>query len=597
MIVLLLLFFTGLALGQERLTETKVLRDLRIEMRDGVKLAADVYLPGGGAERRPTLVARTPYNRAGLRRDAEWFAQQGYAFVAVDVRGRFASEGPFYPFVNEGPDGYDMIEWAARQEWSNGKVGTYGASYLAWDQYRAALENPPHLVAMFANVGGADFYQEFGYPGGTLNLGWGIWIARSAETSPPAQSLPEQKAVLSRILESPGEWLRQHPRDRAKVFDPFPTHRRIYDDFLAHPTFDAYWHDPAFHVPATWGRMKDVPTLFVSGWYDYFSAGVLRNFENLSAKQQSPHRLVMGPWWHAVGPRECGDGDFGTGAQVDMRALSLEWFNHWLKGEPLTTLAKDRVRYFRMGGGSEGRTEKGRREHGGSWETASTWPPPAIGRSLYLEDGGHLSGAPTKTGSRTYVFDPERPVPTIGGRFGIGAWTPNCFQNQVCRAGVLGCENEDPLANRPDVLSFSSEPLEEAVETTGAAKATLWVSSDSPDTDFTVKLIDVAPDGYAAIIADGQIRLRYRDGFARENLNTPGEIVRVEIPLYSSSNLFAKGHRIRVDISSSNWPQFESNSNTGEAVNDWTRRRKARNSVYLGPERPSKVQLPVVPVR
>lgn len=597
MIVFLLVLFTGLAFAQEPLTETRVLRDVRIEMRDGVKLAADVYLPGGGAERRPTLIARTPYNRAGLRRDAEWFAQHGFAFMAVDVRGRFGSEGPFYPFVNEGPDGYDTIEWAARQEWSNGKVGTYGASYLAWDQYRAALENPPHLVAMFANVGGADFYQEFGYPGGALNLGWGIWIAKSAETSPPAQSLPEQKAVLSRILESPGVWLRQHPRERAKVFDPFPTHRRIYNDFLAHPAFDNYWRNPAFFVPGTWARMKDVPTLFVSGWYDYFSAGVLRNFENLSAKQQSQHRLVMGPWWHAVGTRECGDGDFGSVAQVNMRELSLEWFNHWLKGEPLQTLAQKRVRYFRMGGGSEGQNEKGQREHGGVWKNADTWPLPTSVRSLYLEDGGRLNSAPTKTGSRTYVFDPDHPVPTIGGRFGIGSWTPNCFQNQVCRAGVLGCENEDPLTSRPDVLSFSSEPLDEAMEVTGAPSATLWVSSDAADTDFSVKLIDVAPDGYAAIIADGQVRLRYRDGFARESLNTPGEIVKLEIPLYSSSNLFAKGHRIRVDISSSNWPQFESNSNTGEAVNDWTQRRKARNSIYLGPERPSRVQLPVVPAR
>lgn len=597
MIVFLLLLLSGLAFSQEPFHETKVLHGIRIEMRDGVKLAADVYLPSAGEKRWPTLIARTPYNRAGLRRGAEWFAQRGFAVVAVDVRGRFESEGPFYPFVNEGPDGYDVIEWAARQGWSNGKVGTYGASYLAWDQYRAAMENPPHLVAMFANVGGADFYQEFGYPGGTLNLGWGIWLLRSAETSVPAQSLPEEKAALSRILEKPGEWLAKHPRERGKVLDPFPTQRRAYDDFLAHATFDSYWRDPAFYVPGTWARMKDVPTLFVSGWYDYFATGLLRNFEHLSAKQQSPHRLVMGPWWHAVGPSDCGDGDFGTAAQVDMQTLSLEWFNHWLKGEPLETLAKERVRYFMMGGGSEGRNAKGQREHGGTWKNASTWPPPANLRSLYLSDEGRLTGNPTKTDSRTYVFDPNHPVPTIGGRFGIGAWTPNCFQNQVCRVGVLGCESEGPLASRPDVLSFSSEPLEEPVEVTGAARATLWVSTDAPDTDFSVKLIDVAPDGYAAIISDGQIRLRYRSGFARESLTPPGEIVEVEIPLYSSSNFFAKGHRIRIDISSSNWPQFESNSNTGEPVNDWTKRQPARNTVYLGPERPSRVLLPVVPVQ
>ena len=580
----------------------EVRRDIMVPMRDGVRLAADLYLPTGSGPaapgRFPTLVSRTPYNRAGLRAEAEFYAQRGYAVVAQDVRGRFGSEGRFYPFVQEGLDGYDTIEWAAAQDWSNGKIGTFGASYLAWDQYRAAMERPPHLAAMFANVGGANFYQEFGYPGGAPNPGWAIWIVKSAETSPAAQKDPEAKRVLTRILENPGDWLRQSPVDRAKVFEPFPVHRRIYEDFLAHTTFDAYWHDPAFLTPAGWSRMKDVPILFISGWYDYFGTGALKNFEALTKAQRTPKRLVMGPWWHAIGSSSCGDGFFGDDAGVAVRELTASWFDMWLKGKPADPKSVQPVRYFRMGGGSAGGDAKARRAHGGEWLTASAWPLPAARPvRLYLGTGGKLVRSAAAGPPLSFVFDPSNPVPTIGGRYGMGSWTPLCFQDQVCRPGVLGCKDSAPLAARSDVLTFATDPLEEAMEVTGSVRVRLWISSDAPDTDFTAKLIDVAADGYAAILADGQVRARYRSGFAKGVTLKPGEVVPVDIDLGPTSNLFAKGHRVRVDISSSNWPQIDPNPNTGAPVNTTDGSRKARNTVYMETRRHSHIELPIVPAR
>jgi putative CocE/NonD family hydrolase len=597
-----LLLVSAIAAAQQAATPpfaVEIVRDVMVPMRDGVRLATDLYLPAASGKRAagrfPTLVSRTPYNKAGISNEGQWYAQRGYAVVAQDVRGRFRSEGTFYPFTQEGGDGYDAIEWAARQEWSNGKVGTFGASYLAWDQYRAAMERPPHLAAMFANVGGANFYQEYAYPGGALNLGWAIWILQSAATSPAAQENPEAKRVLTGILEQPGDWIRISPLERAAVFEPFPVHRRIYQDFVTHSRFDDYWRDPGFFTPAAWKRMKDVPVLFISGWYDYFGDGLLSNFTALGKSQKTPKKLVMGPWPHGIGSSSCGDGYFGDDASVPVRELTLDWFDYWLKGDPFDKVPEQTVQYFRMGGGSGNRDADGRLTHGGKWLTAPSWPVPSMRETrFYLAAGGKLGQAAADAERRSFVFDPSNPVPTIGGRYGVRSLTPPCFQDQVCRPGVFGCTNESPLSDRTDVLTFSTEPLTEDLEVTGPVRARLWVSTDAPDTDFTAKLIDVYPTGYAAILADGQIRLRYRKGFDKDQPVKPNEVAEVEIELGSTSNLFAKGHRIRVDISSSNWPRVEPNANTGAPVTNGGEKRKARNTVYLDTKRPSHVALPVV---
>ncbi|HYM11415.1 MAG TPA: CocE/NonD family hydrolase, partial [Bryobacterales bacterium] len=515
---------------------------------------------------------------------------------AQDVRGRFASEGDFYAFVNEGKDGYDIIEWAAAQPWSNGKVGTFGASYLAWDQYAAAMYEPPHLVAMFANVGGADFWREFGRPGGAPNLGWPLWMLKSAETSPQAAQNATAREPLTKVLSDPAAWFALDPQKRGEIFHGFPAHARMYRDLYDHETFDGYWRQEALYIPGQYGRMKDVPIFFISGWFDYFGEGVLQNFADLSRTQKTMKKLWMGPWPHGVGSATCGDGDFGPAAAVDVNALTLDWFDHWMKGSAFQVAPPEAVRLFRMGGGSGGRDAKGRLEHGGEWRPASIWPPAGpILSEYYLHGDGVLSPArPGGEPPTSFVYDPAHPVPTIGGRYGVGRWTPNCAQNQVCSLKILGCTDSLPLDRRADVLSFSTAPLKKSVEVTGKIRAALWVSSDAVDTDFTAKLIDVYPDGYALILTDGLIRMRYRDGPDKVERMRLGAVYEAVIDLGSTSNLFGPGHRIRLDISSSNYPRVEPNPNSGEPAVRPTRRVEARNTVYHERGRASYVALPMV---
>jgi putative CocE/NonD family hydrolase len=571
-----------------------------VAMRDGVRLATDVYRPARGGQpvetRFPVLIYRSPYNKDGNRKSAIYFAQHGYVVLAQDCRGRFVSEGAFYPFVNEGRDGYDTIEWAAAQPWSNGKVGTLGASYLAWDQYLAAMERPPHLVAMFANVAGANFYRESAYRGGAPGLGWPIWILYMARTSSEAAHDPPAASELTAVFDDPRSWLGRHPQLRAESFQKFPAYRRMYEDFYSHPDFDQYWRQTAFHIAGHYRRMKDVPVFFISGWYDSFVEGVLENYAALSRLHKSAQKLWVGPWPHAIGGATCGDAAFGAQAAVREDELALDWFDRWLKGRGFRVIGAEPVRIFRMGGGDGGRTFEGKLNHGGEWLALDTWPPPAARPArYYLRDSGSLSPtAPGREEPSSLAFDPERPVPTIGGRYGLPPWTPSGPQDQRCSPKIFGCEGSAPLKERDDVLSFSTAPLQGPVDVIGKVSATLWISSDAVDTDFAAKLTDVYPDGYALILADGQLRARYRTSFERPELMKPGKTCRLAVDLGSVANRFAVGHRIRVDVSSSNYPKFEPNPNTGEPPDRWTRRVKTRNTVYHHAGRASYVELPIM---
>ena len=555
-----------------------------VAMRDGVRLATDVYLPPvsgeAGTKRYPVLVYRSPYGRGGAKGDARYLTARGYVVVAQDVRGRADSEGDFFPFVQEGPDGYDTIEWAAAQPWSNGKVGTFGASYLAWDQYFASMYKPPHLTAMFTLVGGADFYQDFAYPGGIPNLSWPVWMVKSALTGRPGT--PEAKGVLAVILENPAEWLGQSPDERAKVFASFPAQARAYKDFYEHPTPDAYWKQKGFYNLDSYTAMKDVPTVFLTGWYDYFVEGVLHNFETLSRQRHTPQKLIVGPWPHPTGDDTCGDAYFGTTAAVDQRMLMADWFDHWMKGTGLKAISNAPVDFFRMGGGTD-KKKPGKLSHGGTWLNASAWPPPAKGVGYFLSANTRLTNAPVQQeGIRTITYDPKHPAPTIGGRYGMGGWSPNCAADQVCSSRYLGCDNDQPLNQRQDVLSFEGPPLQRAVEVTGMATTKLWVSSDARDADLVVKLIDVYPDGHSLLLSVGQLRLRYRNGFDRSAWMKPGEHYEVTVELGTVSNLFAVGHRIRFDITNSDYPRLEPNPLT------------SKTTIHFSASQPSRIELPVI---
>ncbi|HLJ13096.1 MAG TPA: CocE/NonD family hydrolase [Bryobacteraceae bacterium] len=540
-----------------------------VPMRDSTRLATDIYRPARGGialgGRFPVIVTRSPYNKNGERRKAIQFAQRGYVFIAQDCRGRFASEGHLIPLVNEGRDGYDTIEWAAAQTWSNGKVATTGASYLAMDQLAAALEQPKHLVAMYIAVGAENFYFDSAYRGGVPSLGWPVWLLLMAATSPQAAHDPKTAESLNNLVKHPAPWFAQSREQRGEVFRNFPDEMTAYKDFYAHPLFDAYWKQKGFDIADYYAQMKDIPMLFVSGWYDTFADATLENFTELSRRQNTPKKLLMGPWPHGYGKSACGDAAFGIEANLDEPALWFDWFDHWLKNKPFTMIPAQPVRYYRMGGGAG--FKEGKLLPGGRWRNSLSWPPTGEKpQRLYLHGEGRLDeAAPGSEQAQTYIYRPDNPVPTRGGRYNAA-----CIQNQ---AG---------LEKRADVLSFSTTPLNAAMDITGMIRATLWISSDAPSTDFTAKLMDVYPDGYAMNFADGQIRASDRDGFTRSEPLKPGKIYRVEIDLGSASNLVARGHRVRLDISSSNYPKLEPGAS------------EARNTLYHDTGHASFVELPVV---
>lgn len=571
-----------------------------LPMRDGVKLSTDIYRPARGGKQAegkfPVLIERTPYGKGGRSNVVALLTQRGYVVVLQDCRGRYLSEGDFYPFVNEGQDGYDTIEWAAAQSWSDGRVGTFGGSYTGWDQYFAAMLRPPHLGAMFTQMAGAALYEEVPYPGGAPNSAWPLWILRSALTSYEAKQHPAAVETMEHVRKSPYAWLQANPQKRGEIFNEFPAYKKVYEDFYSHPLFDGYWKQRGFYTAGYFREMKDVPMLFVSGWYDFFLEGVLQDFAALSRMQKTEKKLMVGPWPHGIGTGECGDASFGGDTAEDQGALIADWFDHWMgRSTGFGRIGSDPVRIFRMGGGDGSRTGRGKLNHGGEWLAASAWPPSGVHPAkYYIHDNGVLGpDLPKNDAPSSFEFDPQNPVPTIGGRAQV-AGTPTCVQDQVCSPRIPGCKDSLPLNRRADVLSYSTPPLARPVEVTGSIQARLWVSSDAPDTDFTAKLMDVYPSGYAVILADGELRARYRDGFDAARLLKPQAVYAITIRLGSTSNLFATGHRIRLDISSSNFPKFEPNPNTGEANGAWTRQVKAHNAVYHDAKNASYVELPTM---
>jgi putative CocE/NonD family hydrolase len=498
-----------------------------VPMRDGVKLATDVYRPasnGAAVEGRfPVLVTRSPYNKNGERRRGVFFAKHGFVFVAQDTRGRYQSEGEPYPLITEGRDGYDAIEWAAVQPWSNGKVGTTGASYLAMDQYAAAIERPPHLEVMYAAVGGANYYYDSAYHGGIRELGWPVWLLLSAATDPHADAATRDR--LNEMVKHPEPWLREPAAKRAEVFANFPAQRCAYDDFYAHPEYDAYWRQTGFDTSDHYAQMTDVPIFFLSGWYDSFADSTIQNFTALSRIQKTPKRMMIGPWPHGYGKPQCGDAWFGPTAELDENPLQLDWFNHWLKARPFELLGPDRVKYFRMGGQESERDALNRLTPGGEWITASSWPPAPE----------HIERVSLTPGE--YQYDPRNPVHTTGGRNG-----PTCIVNET--------------VNRPDVLTTVAEPLKTAMNITGKVRVTVWISADAPTADVVSKLIDVYSDGYAAPLLEGMQRAQTSGGAPQC----------VTVDLGTTSVRLLAGHRVRVDISSSSFPKLEPNPHPAHVV-------------------------------
>jgi len=592
--------------------EVVVAKNVMVPMRDGVRMATDVYRPARNGEavagKLPTLLSRTPYGKNGGEDNAKFFAQRGYAVVIQDVRGRFESEGTFYIYVNEGRDGYDAVEWAASQPWSNGDVGTFGGSYLAATQHALAVEKPPHLKAMFVRVSTSNYLEDGAGAGGAFALLHNLAYALNlASRSQEASEDPARKTALSSAVERDNliDWLEAYPfRPNASPLELIPTYHRWFQDWVDHPSFDDYWKQNGYTFELTYDRYPDIPVYHVGGWYDIFLRGTLNNHSGLAERHQSPTRLMIGAWEHGVGPRVTGDVDFGEEAEVDIRLEQLQWFDQVLKGEDTGVLDGPPVKLFVMGGGSGVRTPEGHHAHGGEWVSVASWPAPGLtARPFYFQPDGSLSAerAPASAEPSSFTFDPANPVPTIGGKLDSGKQLSfSGPYDQKCIEGkIFGCRDDLPLSARRDVLVFQTPPLEEDLVVMGPVTVKLWVSSTAQDTDFTAKLVDVHPPtkddqwGYHMLIADRILRARYRNRPEREELMEPGELYELEIDLLGTANRFKTGHRLRIDISSSNFPFFDVNPNTGERLGHHTRMLTAVNTVYHDAGRPSHVVLPI----
>ena len=604
---------------------TWIERGVRVPMRDGITLATDVYFPLKPDSGRawPTLLVRTPYDRLLQDRNGEcsWFAAQGYAVVVQDCRGRFESEGVFRLGRGEAEDGYDAVEWAAAQPWSNGRVGTMGTSYLAWVQSALATLAPPHLAAMWVHEGIANGLKESVRQGGAFELRWMGWAFYGAATDPHLDA--DTRRHLTGV--DFRDWLSWAlPQPGVSPLSLSPTYEAWYREYATTGTEGPLWEARGPNVERYHGEHADVPTVYSGGWYDSYTRATIRNFLALRASKEQPQFLLMGPWTH--GSQEpthtyAGDVDLGPQAAIDFLDAQRRFFDRWLKGEAGPEMPP--VRYFLMGGGSGRRRLDGRLDHGGVWRDSASWPPEgARTRLFYLGDDAALSDAPAaRAGERAIVYDPRHPVPTVGGNISflnyilpvperledvsvharMAPVSPIGGQNQVTCPGLFGAKPPyGPLIARPDVMSFVTARLERPVVLAGSISVRLWVSTDAPDTDFTAKLVDWYPpspddpEGYALNIMDGIQRLRFREGYDRERPAAPGEVVPLVIEMYPSANVFQAGHRIRLDISSSNFPRFDLNPNTGEPLGRAGAYRIATNRVHWGPDRPAALELTVL---
>jgi uncharacterized protein len=599
-------------------------RDLMVPARDGVRLATDVYRPPGIGP-FPVLLERTPYDKSAPSRSertaavaaprsraevAAYFLRHGYAVVYQDCRGRYRSEGRFTKYLSEAQDGYDTLAWLMTRPWCNGRIGTFGLSYAAHTQAALGCLDPPGLAAQFLDCGGfSNAYRSGIRHDGAFDLKQATWAYNNAladARDPAVKAALQAEDIKAWFARMP--WRRGHSPLRAAP---------EYEDYLfeqwSHGRFDDFWKQPGIYAEGYWDRYADVPIVHLSGWYDPYARTAVENYVGLSRRGHAPNRLILGPWTH--GDRSlsyAGDVDFGVAAAVDgnlaedFLALRCNWFDCWLKGVENGVDKDPPVRIFVMGGGSGRRNNAGRLDHGGRWRTAADWPLPQTRWTAYYLHGDRTLG-PAKPDAGMpplgFRFDPRDPVPTIGGALSSG--------EPLMRGGaydqregprVFGARTPfRPLSERADVLSFATPPLDREIEVAGPVTVRLWIASDSPDTDFTAKLIDVHPpnhdypEGFAMNLTEGLLRVRYRDSWERPTWLAPGAVYAITIDLFPIGNLFTPGHCLRLDISSSNFPHFDVNSNSGEPEGSMDHPRIAENRIFLDSQRPSHIMLPIIP--
>lgn len=589
-----------------------VAHDIMVPMRDGVKLATDLYFPAVDGHRAPgkfpAILDRTPYDktpRAAQGNDPWYFAMRGYVFVFQDVRGHGKSQGHFMIYTNEGNDGYDTVEWIAKQPWSNGEVGTSGYSYDAATQNALAREDPPHLKSMFIGYGTANYHDDTEANQGAFGLSHDIlYTMTHAMNSRVARSNPVIMHHLQYEHAHIYEWMRMPLSKTIQLFDGVPNAKAWYTSWVNHPSIDSYWRQNGYMFEGFYKDYPDIPIYFMGGWYDMFLRGTITNYDGLSKIHKSPTLLTICGSIHgplAASRRVQNDVDMGPNAPVDWDEMRLQWFDQTLKGMNTGVLSQPRVKLFIMGGGSGEKTKQGHLLHGGHWAEFSHWPVPgAKPTDYYLQPDGGLSTTQPPAGAKpdTYSFNPKNPVPQLGGNYSFpSGWGP---RDQTCSVTIWPCKNNLPLSARPDVMVYETAPLQHNVTVAGPLTVELWASSSAVDTDFTVKLIDQYPpsedypQGYAMILMDSIRRGRYRDSLETPKLMVPGKPYLFTIDLWATANTFLKGHRIRLDVSSSNFPRYDVNPNTGQRIGYQTHEVIARNTIYHDRAHPSYVILPLL---
>ena len=583
--LMLVSLFTGVslmvgprpAMAQANTTSpgVQVQTNVLVPMRDGVRLAADIYLPDDHPGPFPVLLTRTPYNKNRGARTAQRYAEQGYAVVVMDSRGINASRGEWRPYVDEALDGYDTQQWIGSQDWCDGNIGMYGTSYPGFTQLLPAPYRSPYVKALVPVAAQSDNFGSIWSTNGLYHLALGL----SWGTRQEAIATDQRMADLNWM-----EVMTHLPLESA--MDEVGVHSEFVANTIRHEAYDDFWRQMS--VREQYADM-DVPAFHVTGWYDDLVSETLLNFTRMRELSRSEHarrwqKLLIGPWGHGVRPNpRYGDADFGSDVAIDFQAMQMQWFDYHLKGVLNGLERQAPIRIFVMGDNV--------------WRDEYEWPlTRAVPTKLFLHSEGFantrfgdgtLSGeSPGAESSDLYIYDPKHPVPTYGG-------------HGCCGAGTTpdGPLDQRSTEQRQDILVYTGEPLEEDTEVTGTVEAKLFFSTDVTDTDFFLTLSDVYPNGRVILITEGALRARFRDSLEEPTLLTPNRIYEVDIPMWETSNVFKEGHRIRLHITSSNFPRFNRNLNSGKSLGEETLAdlRVALQTIYHDREHASAIVLPVIP--
>jgi len=550
--------------------EVTIERAVTMTTRDGVTLRADIYRPKADGK-FPVLLQRTPYNKGdGESPFGRRAAAGGFVVIVQDVRGRYSSDGEWYPFKNESNDGYDTIEWAAALPYSNGKVAMYGASYVGATQMLAAIGSPPHLAGIFPVVTASNYHDGWTYQGGAFTQ----WFNESWTSG-----LTEDTLNRKVRAHNPLNWIWKLPLTEYPFLEePSPASLAPYfADWAHHPDFDDYWRQ--WSIEDHFDNIK-VPGYFVAGWYDIFQGGTIRNYVGLK-KRVPGQRLMVGPWYHGPFDGQTGELNFGPASKGDTDADELRWYDNLLRGVDNGSKQEKPVKIFVMGKNA--------------WRDEDDWPlARARSTSYFLHSAGSANtrtgngalstSTPNEERADRYTYDPANPTPTRGGGL--------CCDNDHLPSGAFDQRTNE---ERQDVLVYTTPEFASDFEVTGPIAAELYVSSSAVDTDFTAKLVDVWPNGFAQNLTDGILRARYRNSHAHPEPMKSGEIYKIRVDMWNTSNVFLAGHRLRLEISSSNFPRFDRNLNTGEPAGSSSQFVKAENVVYHDTQHPSALILPVVP--